>query len=224
LALSLPGQGPVHRPDAGADLHELGLEVALDRPGHGHHALAGPSPEVLEGPTLVFGKPSDGGAVRPGQVRHGLALPLAELADQRPEPPDLRARPSVGPSVPRPRDQGPEDLLDPLEPEAQGLEAFLGVGHQRPADVPGVGNLWRRSGTGLGHGGPRGPGYRLLDPKEPLVDAFLEGPLVGVQDLLKADLPCSLAWGGLGDGDGVREALPGRAPPRPVGDRRRWWL
>jgi hypothetical protein len=111
-----------------------------------------------------------------------------------------------------------------LEPKSQGLESLLGVAQQRPADVPGFAALRSRLGEGLAHGGAGGPGHRLLDPQEAVVDPFLEGPLMGRQDLLNAGLPGSRSGDGLRDGDGVGETLPGRAPPRRLGDRRRWWL
>jgi hypothetical protein len=72
----------MHRLDAPPDLFELGLEVTLHGPSDGDHALAGAAAQVVEGFSLVLGQPPDRGAVRPGQVRHGLALPPAELADE----------------------------------------------------------------------------------------------------------------------------------------------
>lgn len=214
----------MHRPDARADLFELGLQVALDGPSNRDHPPAGPSPQVLEGFPLVFGQTLDGGVMRPGQVRQGRALPPAQLADERPEPLDLRGHLGVGPIAPRPRGQCPEDLLDPLKPEAEGLETLLGVGQQRPADVSGVPAQRRRLRRCLVHRGASGLCNGLPDPEEPIVEPFIEGPLLAGQDLLEANLPGSLAGGGLGDGDGIGETLPGRTPPRRLGDRRRWGL
>jgi hypothetical protein len=208
----------MHRTDAGANVLQLPLEVALDLPGHGHHALPGSLPEVLDGRPLIPGQPFDGGAVRPGQPGHGLALPSAELADERPQPLDLVAR--ARPVVLGPGGQGSEDLFDALEPESQGLESLFGVGEERPADLSRV--SWARSG--LGRGGANGLGHGLPDALEALVEPFLDGPLVGGQDLLDPNGTGPLTGGGLGDGDGVGEARPGRAPPRRLGDRRGWWF
>lgn len=210
----------MHRTDAGANVLQLPLEVALDLPGHGHHALPGSSPEVLDGRPLILGQPSDGGAVRSGQPGHGLALLSAELADERPQPLDLAGREAARPVLLGPGGQSPEDLFHALEPETQGLESLLGVGEERPADLTWV--PWARSG--LGPGGPNGLGHGLPDALEALVEPFLDRPLVGGQDLPDPNGTGPLTGGGLGDGDGVGQARPGRAPPRRLGDRRGWWF
>jgi len=207
----------MHRADAGSNVLQLDLEFVLERPGHGHHALSGSSAQVLDGRPLVLGQPSDGGVVRPGQPGHGLALLSAELADERSQPSDLAGRERARPVVPGRGGQGPEDLFDALEPEPQGLESLLGVGEESPADVSGV----SCARSGLGHGGASGFGRGLPDALEALIEPLLDRMLVGGQDLLNA---AGALAGGLGDGDGVGEALPGWASPGRLRHRRGWWF